>query len=75
MNATKLTKICFSNRDDFNNSVEIVFHVNTRQLCDKPLTVEYADMIYTFWDEYHADRAICRLREKGINTFNVERNA
>lgn len=75
MNAIKLTKVQFSNRELFERSVDIVLNVNTRLNCGDPLDVHYADMEYVFWNEFHADRAIVRLREKGIDSFNVERDA
>lgn len=75
MNKTKLTKIHFTNRDVFEKSHPIVCHDNTRRESFGDLDVSHADMIYTLGDEYMADRAIVRLREHGIEDFNVERNA
>lgn len=64
-------KIIFSNREQFEASVEVVFHYNTR--CDSAgdLHTDYVDMTYSFADASHGQRAVKRLKERNLTAFTT----
>ena len=65
-------KIYFSNRDQFNKAVSIILHENTRLDSAKNLDIGYADMIFSFFDNYHFKRSVARLKEFKISDFSVD---
>jgi hypothetical protein len=66
-------KIIFSNREQFEKSIDIIFNPNTRCSSTGNLDIGYADMIFSFSDEYHGNCAVQRLRLAGVSDFSVEK--
>jgi hypothetical protein len=62
-------QIKFSNRESFNQAHLIICDYNTRLDFCGSLDIGHADMIFSFFNEYHYKNAIKRLNEKNIVDF------
>jgi hypothetical protein len=65
-------KITFTDRAQFEKAVGIVLSPNTRLNSGGKLDIGYADMIFSFFDSYHGQRAVERLKAKEIACFTVD---
>ena len=65
-------KIIFSDRKQFNLSVDVIFSPNTRLNSAGDLRTDYTDMTYTFEDKWHCFNAVKRLGLAGISDFIVD---